>query len=95
MLNREIFLSLEEARWVIDRWRADYNHRRPHRALDYQTRAACAVGCIRRVGAGDFSPEPLTEPDLWAYIRLFKSNISKQRELFRGPRGLESLLLGV
>ena len=28
LLNREIFLSLEEARWVIDRWRLDYNHHR-------------------------------------------------------------------
>ena len=37
LLNRELFLSLEEARWLIDRWRADYNHRRPHSALDYRT----------------------------------------------------------
>ena len=26
LLNRELFVSLEEARWVIDRWRMDYNH---------------------------------------------------------------------
>ena len=46
LLNRELFLSLEEARWLIDRWRADYNHRRPHSALDYQTPAAYAAGCV-------------------------------------------------
>ena len=38
-----------------------------------------------RVGAGDCSPEPLTEPDLWAHIRLFKLTVSKQLQLFRGP----------
>ena len=37
LLNREIFTSLEDARWVVDRWRLDYNHRRPHSSLGYQT----------------------------------------------------------
>ena len=46
LLNRELFLSLEEARWVINRWRIDYNHHRPHRALDYRTPAAFAAGCV-------------------------------------------------
>lgn len=46
LLNRELFLSLEEARWVIDRWRLDYNHHRLHSALDYQTPAAFAAGCV-------------------------------------------------
>ena len=46
LLNRELFLSLEEARWVIDRWRLDYNHHRPHSALEYQTPAAFAAGCV-------------------------------------------------
>jgi hypothetical protein len=39
-----------------------------------------------RVGPGDCSPVPLTEPDLWAHIRLFKLGISKQRQLFHDPR---------
>jgi transposase InsO family protein len=46
LLNRELFLSLEEARWLIDRWRLDYNHHRPHSALEYQTPAAFAAGCV-------------------------------------------------
>lgn len=45
LLNRELLLSLEEARWVIDRWRLDYNHQRPHSSLDYQTPAAFADRC--------------------------------------------------
>ncbi len=46
LLNRELFLSLEEARWVIDRWRIDYNHPRPHISLEYQTPAAYAAGSV-------------------------------------------------
>ena len=46
LLNRELFLSLEDARWLIDRWRLDDNHHRIHSALDYQTRAPFADGCV-------------------------------------------------
>jgi hypothetical protein len=28
-LNRELFLSAAEARYVLDEWRVEYNHRRP------------------------------------------------------------------
>jgi len=45
LFNRELFLSLEKARWVIDHWRIDYNHHRPHSTLEYQTSAAFAAGC--------------------------------------------------
>ena len=45
LLDRELFLSLAEVRWVVDRWRLDYNHRRPHSALEYQTPAAFAARC--------------------------------------------------
>ena len=43
LLNGELFLSLAEARYVIDEWRLDYNHRRPHSSLDWQTPAAFAA----------------------------------------------------
>ena len=49
LLDRELFLGLEDARWVIDRWRMDYNHHRPHSALDYQTPAAYAASCSSSV----------------------------------------------
>ena len=39
-----------------------------------------------RVGPGDCSPVPLTEPDLWAHIRLFKLSISKQQPFLHDPR---------
>ena len=43
LLNRELFLGLEEARVVLDEWRLDYNHRRPHSSLAWQTPAAYAA----------------------------------------------------
>jgi len=57
LLNREIFLSKREARWVIDRWRMDYNHHRPHSALDYRTPAAYAAGCVLPASATPQPPE--------------------------------------
>ena len=57
LLNRELFLSLEEACWVIDRWRLDYNHYRIHTALNYQTPAAYAAGCVLPASATPQPPE--------------------------------------
>lgn len=36
-LNEHWFMSLEEARRVIEEWRTHYNEERPHSALGYQT----------------------------------------------------------
>ena len=43
LLNRELFLSVPEARYVLDEWREDYNHGRPHGSLDWRTPAAYAA----------------------------------------------------
>ena len=45
LLNGELFLSLAEAQWVVDRWRMDFNHHRPHSSLAYQTPVAFAASC--------------------------------------------------
>jgi putative transposase len=36
-LNQHAFRSLPDARHTIEVWRQDYNHARPHSALDYLT----------------------------------------------------------
>ena len=40
LLNRELFETLAEAKVLIEDFRLDYNHRRPHSALEYRTPAA-------------------------------------------------------
>ena len=36
-LNEHWFLSLEDARQIVERWRQDYNRSRPHSALGYRS----------------------------------------------------------
>jgi transposase InsO family protein len=36
LLNREIFTTLTEAKILIEQWRREYNHVRPHSALRYR-----------------------------------------------------------
>jgi len=43
LLNETLFHSLDHAREAVARWVADYNHRRPHSALGYDTPAAFAA----------------------------------------------------
>ena len=35
LLKREIFINLKEARILVERWRWEYNHVRPHSAKGY------------------------------------------------------------
>jgi len=46
LLDGEIFLSLAEIKYVVNRWRMDYNHYRPHSSLEYMTPAEFAKLCI-------------------------------------------------
>jgi len=77
LLDRELFLGLADARWVVDRWRLDYNHRRPHSSLGYDTPAAFAARCLTsapqtasatpqqsaplRQGSGSLTPDSLSQ----------------------------------
>ena len=45
LLNRELFLCLDEARYVLDDWCRDYNQYRPHSSIDWQTPASYAASC--------------------------------------------------
>src|SRR3954468_15320597 len=53
LLNRELFLSVPEARFVLDEWRLEYNHRRPHSSLNWQNPAAYAAA-LDNLSAGAF-----------------------------------------
>ena len=53
LLNRELFLSLAEARYVLDEWRSHYNHIRPHSGIGWQTPAAFVADLNDRA-AGTF-----------------------------------------
>ena len=63
LLNRELFLSLAEARCVLDAWRLDYNHRRPHSGINWQTPAAFAAATLSGppVGAAPLPPGQTTK----------------------------------
>ena len=50
-MDRELFLHIDELRYVVDRWRMDYNHYRPHSSLDYMGPAAFAAKCLEQ-GSG-------------------------------------------
>ena len=43
LLNETLFFGLDHARQKLAAWAADYNTRRPHSALGYQTPAAYAA----------------------------------------------------
>lgn len=53
LLNREIFYTLPEAQILIERWRNEYNHFRPHSSLGYRPPAPQA-----------WLPSPLVQPGL-------------------------------
>ena len=45
LLGRELFSSLREAKVLIEQYRLEYNHERPHSSLNYQTPAEFAASC--------------------------------------------------
>jgi putative transposase len=45
LLNGELFLRIDEMKYVVERWRMDYNHYRPHSSLSYMTPAGFAQRC--------------------------------------------------
>lgn len=46
VLNREVFCSVKDAKLVVESWRLEYNHHRPHSGLGYMSPAVFAASCI-------------------------------------------------
>jgi putative transposase len=57
-LAAEIFDSLEAARRLTTAWKEEYNHRRPHGSLGYQTPARFAAACAASAPASAQAPQP-------------------------------------
>jgi hypothetical protein len=56
MLDINVFWSLAHARVVIGDWKYQYNHHRPHSALDYQPPARYAANCTHQSPAKAVKP---------------------------------------
>ena len=65
LLNGEIFYTLKEARVVIEAWREDYNHFRPHSSLEYRPPAPLAVQPAEPTSA-TLRPALLAQNPAWA-----------------------------
>jgi len=46
-LNEHVFVSLDDARRKIEKWRIEYNWERPHSSLGHLTPEEFAFGCAR------------------------------------------------
>jgi len=81
-LDREIFVGIEELRYVVERWRQDYNHHRPHQSLGYMTPAAFAITAAKTSGALPQSP---------GIYRMRDQSIIEKKQASRGWPMLRSL----
>ena len=63
LLNRELLLSLAEARYVLNEWWLDYNHRRPDSALDWRTPVDFAANLKVQEDQADGASPLAMQPD--------------------------------
>ena len=63
LLNETLFLGLDHAKSKASAWVHDYNHRRPHSALGYQTPAAFAAK-LTAMGGRLRNPDQLRRPPI-------------------------------
>ncbi len=51
LLDTELFGNLHEAKVIVEQWRQEYNHKRPHSSLGSLPPAKFAANCIPAVSA--------------------------------------------
>ena len=98
-VDRELFLSLLEARVVLEQWRIDDNQRRPHGGLKWLTKAArCVSGLPRRPhNRFCFAGRSALSPDDWKLgsIRgVFRQNADKRKGIEVGSKWGRSGIAG-
>jgi putative transposase len=64
LLKREEFASLLEAKVLVEEYRENYNHRRPHGALGYRTPSEFAASCVRPVPVSQYVTSAEHEEEL-------------------------------
>lgn len=72
-LDREEFLTLKEAKVIVEDWRLEYNHHRPHSSLNYMTPAAFAAGLARKDGGHTAGGCDISPPEDRRAYRLLSS----------------------
>lgn len=65
LLAVELFSCLAEARVLVEDWRQDYNHHRPHSALGMMTPAAVSAGYRTAHQAASEHLSPLGGSEQW------------------------------
>ncbi len=63
LLNAEVFEGLRDAKALAGHWKNEYNHRRPHSSLGYQTPAAYAT-CGKACETASLAVPPVGAPPL-------------------------------
>lgn len=58
--NENWFMSLEDARYIIEAWRIHYNQRRPHYALGWMTRLPVVSNTGGRSDTEEYNSEDLS-----------------------------------
>ena len=84
-LNRELFGSLLEAQIILEQWRNEYNHERPHSSLEYKTPSEYAAVNRADGGCAPPNPAPLAAE---AFGGNFKEALTRQRNNNQQPAEL-------
>jgi len=72
LLKGESFGNLREAQVLVEAYRRQYNHQRPHSALGYQTPAAFAAACLATAAAWS-GPSPTPNRTECVYNPLLRA----------------------
>jgi Integrase core domain len=95
LLNESLFFSLDHAREKLAAWAADYNTRRPHSSIGYQTPAAYAahLTATGRSAAqcGSSTARPVAPT---AHMGVINPGLSSQLDEKRGSRHIECIGVG-